>query len=168
MTFVFRQGGLMTQLHQFRLSAVIAASLAAGLAAQTSPVQPPASPDRMTAIVVTGCVQRNTARAASATSYAVGTSGTQADALFILANVRTPAAGSPTPEAAALASTVTTYRLYGDDKEVEQNLGRSVEIGGTVDQGDAAVAHPGQVAGSKGMPKLTVTTVKELTGSCSK
>ena len=122
----------------------------------------------MTAIVVTGCVQRNSARAASASGEAVGTSGAQADALFILANVRTSATGTPTPEAAALASIVTTYRLYGDDKEVETNLGHNVQIGGTVDQGDAAVAHPGQAAGSKGIPKLTVTTVKELGGTCSR
>jgi hypothetical protein len=159
----------MTQLHQFGLWTVLALSCATGLAAQASPGQPPAaSPDRMTAIVVTGCVQRNSARAASTTSGVVGTSGTQADALFILANVRMPAAGTPTPEAAALASTVTTYRLYGDDKDVESSLGHNVEIGGTVDQADAAVAHAGQAAASSGFPKLTVTTVKVLAGTCSK
>jgi hypothetical protein len=158
----------MTQLHQFGLSTVLAVSCAAGLAAQASPIQPPAaSPDRMTAIVVTGCVQRNTANAVSATSGVAGASA-QADASFILANVRTAASGTPTPEAATLASIVTTYRLYGDDKEVESNLGHNVQIGGTVDQGDAAVAHPGQAAGSRGIPKLTVTTVKELAGTCSR
>jgi hypothetical protein len=159
----------MTQLRQFRLSAVIAASFAAGLAAQTGAVQPPpASPDRMTAIVVTGCVQRNAANAVSGTSGVAGAGGAQTDASFILANVHTSATGTPTPEAAALASIVTTYRLYGDEKEIGANLGHNVQVAGTVDQGDAAVAHPGQAAGTKGMPKLTVTTVKELAGTCSK
>jgi hypothetical protein len=89
--------------------------------------------------------------------------------LFILAEARGSAASTATPDAAVLTSTVTEYQLSGDSQEVEQNLGHRVEIVGTVDQKDGAVVRMSRgTAGSAALPKLTITTLKESTGTCSK
>jgi hypothetical protein len=160
----------MITLHQLGLSTAIACSFAAGIAAQTSSTPPATTPpDQMTAITVTGCVQRNATLIEATTREAVGTTGARPRAVFVLADARGSAASIATPDAAVVTSTVTAYRLSGDDEEVEQNLGRRVEIMGTVDQKDGAVdrASHGET-GAAALPKLTITTLKETAGTCSK
>ena len=160
----------MISLQQLGLSTTIACSLAAGIAAQTS-ATPPATtpPDRMTAITVSGCVQRNPTPPATSTRETVGTAGARPDTSFILADARGSATSTATPDAAVLTSTVTEYQLSGDTQEVEQNLGRRVEIVGTVDQKDGAVGRASRgTTGAAALPKLTIATLKESTGTCSK
>jgi hypothetical protein len=137
--------------------AFVAGSFGIVMAQTAAPAQPSVSPDRMTTITVTGCVQRNPAPPA-ATAGAIG----QASANFILTNARR-AAGDSTPEAQAVASSVKTYRLIGDEPEVTDTLGRHVEITGTLDQGNGAT----ELATGASTPKLTVTMVKLTPGSCT-
>ena len=160
----------MITLHQLGLSTGIVCALAVGIVAQTSSTPPATTPpDRMTAITVAGCVQRNTTPAAASLRETVGTSGNQPSASFVLADVRAGATSTGTPEAVLVTSTVTEYRLSGDDKEVMEHVGRRVEITGTVDQKDEAIQHAGKgTTGAVALPELTIITLKETTGACSK
>jgi hypothetical protein len=160
----------MSNLHQLGLSTAIACSLAAGIAAQTSSTPPATTPpDQMTAITVTGCVQRNTTLAEASPGEAVGTAGVRPGALFILADARGSAASGATPEAVVVTSTISVYQLSGDNQEVAQNLGRRVEIMGTVDQKERAIERAEHgTTGAVPLPKLTIATMKETTGTCSK
>lgn len=160
----------MINLHQLGLSAAIACALAVGIVAQTTPTAPAATPpDRMTAITVAGCVQRDATPAAASIRESVGTSGSQPSPSFVLADVRAGAASTATPEAVLITLTVTGYRLAGDDKEVTQHVGRRVEITGTVDQKDEAIQRAGNgQTGAAALPTLTIITLTETTGTCSK
>jgi len=157
-------------LNQLGLSTAITCSLAVGIAAQTSSTPPATTPpDQMTAITVTGCVQRNTTPPAPSLREAVGTAGARPDAVFVLADARSSGAGTATPDAVVVTSTVTQYQLSGDSQEVEQNVGRRVEISGTVDRKDGAIGRAGQgMTDATALPKLTIATLKETTGTCSK
>jgi hypothetical protein len=140
------------------------------MTAQTSSTSAASTaPDRITTITVTGCVQRSTTPATSAAREIVATTGAQPDSPFILANARSNVAAAVTPEAVVVASTITAYRLSGDDQEVALNVGRRVEITGTVNERDAAIdgADKG-TAGTAALPTLTITLLKEATGTCAR
>jgi hypothetical protein len=159
----------MMNLQQIGLSASIACALVTGIVAQTSSIPPAVTPpDQMTAITVTGCLQRDTTPAAATIRETVGTSGAQPSVSFVLADARASEASTATPEAVLVTSTVTAYRLSGDDEEVTQLVGRSVEISGTVDQKDDAIQRAGNgTTGAAARPKLTIITLKKTTGTCS-
>jgi hypothetical protein len=158
----------MINVRQLGLFAAFTCSCAAAAGAQTTSTPPP--PDEMTAITVSGCVQRNTTPSASSEREAIGSTGTRPDSPLILVDARGKKAAAVTPAAELVTSAVTSYRLAGGGKLVAENIGRRVEIAGTVDKRDPAIeqAVTGRSGAAPLPPMLTITMLTPLTGTCAK
>jgi hypothetical protein len=147
----------MVIIRRVALLAVVTNAFAMHGSAQSSLLQSSPPPDQTTTISVSGCVSRTAAPAA--------------ESAYLLTEARNEesTAAEPTPDAVHLTSTVATYRLSGNDEEIAQHIDRRVTISGTVDQRDPAAAGANHgTANTTTPPKLTVTSMKETTGSCSR
>jgi hypothetical protein len=145
----------------------LATSVAVGIRAQeprpTAPGQPPAvqgegtprTQDSPTAqlgkTTISGCIQTSppAAPAPGATASAATASK------FDLAGAKLV---TPAPVGTTGTSTVTRYRLEGDEKTLSPHLNHQVEIVGTV---SAATA-----AGAAAAPMLKVESVKMISATC--
>jgi hypothetical protein len=159
---------LMTTLAAIACTAAVAAGQAPptpqvpGPPSQVpAPAQPPTErkSSAISSVTLTGCLERK-AEGSSTTPGAVGTAGAVggADAAFVLTKVMKPTgtAGSASATAAPLAA---SYRLDADNSKLAPNVGKKVEIMGTIaDQSgrDASEA-----------PRLKVDSVKMIAASCT-
>ena len=162
------------------LGTVFSAALAVGVFAQEAQ-SPTAQQDKGSnqTITVTGCLKADSA-SPSATPGAPGAPGapaSSASAGFILEESASAAASpaSPTekPSPTATSGTSNTYKLTGSSSDLATLVGKKVEVKGTVQNragsaaGGAPESRPGSMSDAAKTKNLRVTSVKEVSGSCS-
>ena len=166
----------------FMLGTVFSAALAVGAYAQSAGQSPTgqqdASKSSSTAqtVTVTGCLKADSAAGSPGAPASPGASSAAAG--FILTDV-SPSAGasnpaspteSPSPTATSGTSSAT-YKLTGSASDFASLVGKKVEVKGTVrasGSGNAPESRPGSAMGdSSKAPQLRVSSVKEVSGSCS-
>ena len=176
------------------LGTVFSAALAIGLSAQTpspsptsqSPTsqtptsQSPTSQDRSSSaqtITVTGCLKADTS-SPSSTPGAAGAPASSASAGYILEASGSGSASAanptekPSPTATSGMSSNTTYKLTGSSSDLATMVGKKVEVKGMVQKSASsgaagAESRPGASSDSSKHQQLRVTSVKEVSGSCS-
>lgn len=176
------------------LGTVFSAALAIGLSAQTpspsptsqSPTsqtptsQSPTSQDRSSSaqtITVTGCLKADTS-SPSSTPGAAGAPASSTSAGYILEASGSGSASAanptekPSPTATSGMSSNTTYKLTGSSSDLATMVGKKVEVKGTVQKSASsgaagAESRPGASSDSSKHQQLRVTSVKEVSGSCS-
>lgn len=177
------------------LGTVFSAALAVGAAAQSQPPsqsptsQPPtSSPTSQSptsqdtsrsssgAITVTGCLKADTA-SPSASPGAPGAPASSASAGYILeasgsSSASTSPTEKPSPTATSGSSSNTTYKLSGGSSDLASLVGKKVEVKGTVQKSASsgaagAESRPGSMSDTSKHQQLRVSSVKEVSGSCS-
>ena len=166
----------------FMLGTVFSAALAVGAYAQSAGQSPTgqqdASKSSSTAqtVTVTGCLKADSAAASPGAPASPGASSAAAG--FILTDV-SPSAGASTPASptespsptATSGTSSATYKLTGSASDFASLVGKKVEVKGTVrasGSGNSPEARPGSAMGdSSKAPQLRVSSVKEVSGSCS-
>jgi len=168
---------------QFMLGTVFSAALAVGAYAQSAGQSPTGQQDASRSsstaqtVTVTGCLKADSAAATSPGAPA-SPGASSAAAGYILTDV-SPSAGasnpaspteSPNPTATSGTSSAT-YKLTGSTSDFTSLVRKKVEVKGTVRASGAANApesRPGSAMGdSSKAPQLRVSSVKEVSGSCS-
>ncbi len=201
---------------EFVVGAVMAAAMAVGLSAQTTPPSggqstPPSSSqssydrdqsNRGSAVTVTGCLMSadqwkggtaGTSGSTGSTGAPGSTSASRSSGAsgFVLTDVSmgsstgssssSPSATSGTTGAGAGATASGTsssekaIMLKGKDEDLQKNVGKRVEVRGTLDKSsassDPSMTNPPSTAGTAGSTAaggtLHVTSIKETSGSCS-
>jgi hypothetical protein len=165
------------------LGTLFSAALAVGAYAQSAGGQSPTgqqdanrSSSAAQTVTLTGCLKADS-EAGSPGAPANPGAGSAA-AGYILTDV-SPAGGSnpasptesPSPTATSGTSSAT-YKLTGSSSDFASLVGKKVEVKGTVrasGAGNAPESRPGAAMGDPSKaPQLRVTSVKEVSGSCSK
>lgn len=174
------------------LGTVFSVALAVGASAQSSQPptsqsptsQPPtsqaptSSQDRSSnaTITVTGCLKADTSSPSSTSPNApANPTASAAAGGFILADASASGSSSaatsptesekPSPTATSGSSSGTTYKLTGSSSDFASLVGKKVEVKGTVQK--ASAAGGGSAMGDAKAQQLRVTSVKEVSGSCS-
>jgi hypothetical protein len=157
------------------LGTVCSAALAVGVFAQEA--QPPTaqqdakSSNAPQTITVTGCLKADAA-SPSAAPGAPANPASSASAGFILEASASGAAAKPaspteSPSPTATSGSATTYKLSGGSSDLASLVGKKVEVKGTVQKASAAGGAPGAAMGDTKAQQLRVSSVKEVSGSCS-
>jgi hypothetical protein len=165
---------------QLFFGTLFAAALSVGISAQTPTPQTPTTQTPTTStpqqgsrskseVTLTGCLQSGSG------SSATGTTGTASKSAmsggeFILANAKmasssgsSPAGTAGKPSETSSASTSDKYKLVGHESDLRKNANSQVEVKGAIDtKGSSASA-----ASSSGEPTLRVSSVKQISPSCS-
>jgi hypothetical protein len=171
----------------FMLGTVFSAALAVGAFAQSEGQSPTGQQDAnrssnaAQAITVTGCLKADDS-GASATSPGAPANPTASSAStsYILTEMPTSAAANPASPTESPSPTATsgssgkTYKLTGSASDFASLVGKKVEVKGTVQNragsasADAPESRPGSAMGDTSKAQLRVTSIKEVSGSCSK
>jgi len=165
------------------LGTMFSAALAVGASAQSAGQSPTAQQDTKSSnaaqtITVTGCLKADTSSPSSTAPGApANPTASAASAGFILEASAAGAAATPTenpsPTATSGTSANTTYKLSGGSSDLATLVGKKVEVKGTVQNragsaaGGAAESRPGSMSDTAKQQQLRVTSVKEVSGSCS-
>jgi hypothetical protein len=172
----------------FMLGTVFSAALAVGAFAQSEGQSPTGQQDAnrssnaAQAITVTGCLKADDSGASATSPGAPGApanpTASSAPTSYILTEMSTSgAAASPTESPSPTAtsgSSGKTYKLTGSASDFASLVGKKVEVKGTVqDRAGSASANapesrPGSAMGDSSKAQLRVTSIKEVSGSCSK
>ena len=181
---------------QIFFGTMLSAALAVGVGAQQTPPSSSSSPGqsdrRGQSVTVTGCLQSGSGASGSTASSPTGAPAGQAGATssssgqYILANATMGSGSSatgttgatPSAGASSSASTGKSYKLVGGDSEdLKKYVNSKVEVTGTLDSKSSssgagstgttgsAGASSSSMAGS--MPSLKVTSVRQVSGSCT-
>ena len=173
------------------LGSVFSAALAIGVSAQSTPPpsqsptsQPPSSQsptsqdtgrDRSAqTVTVTGCLKADSSSPSAAPGAPGAPAASAAAGGFILeASGSGAAAPGEKPSPTATSGSATTYKLSGGSGDLASLVGKKVEVKGTVQNragsaaGGAPESRPGAMGDTAKAQQLRVSSVKEVSGSCS-
>jgi hypothetical protein len=169
------------------LGTVFSAALAVGAAAQSAGQSPasqsPTGQDTKSSsaaqtITVTGCLKADTSSPSASPGAPGSPAASSASAGYILeaspSGGASPASPTESPSPTATSGSSNTYKLTGSSSDFASLVGKKVEVKGTVQKagsaaGGAPESRPGAAMGdtSKAQQQLRVTSVKEVSGSCS-
>jgi hypothetical protein len=113
--------------------------------------------------VVTGCLQSAPVATAAVVGRTTATPG------YVLANPQMTAEGDATPRAVGTtgATTVTSYRLDGDEKMMSPHVNHQVRIKGSLQTAAASTGAAGASAGANVAATLKVESVEMIAEACT-